>query len=75
MAEPTKKHPGIEALLSTLAGASRSATIRSDRCMPKPIGCGEAATEFRDELSQREYTISGLCQACQDRVFGGGDDE
>lgn len=26
---------------------------------------------FRDELSRKEYRISGLCQACQDRVFGG----
>lgn len=24
---------------------------------------------FRDELSAREYSISGLCQTCQDRVF------
>ena len=26
--------------------------------------------EFRDELSIREYRISGLCQKCQDEVFG-----
>lgn len=26
--------------------------------------------EFRDELSKKEYAISGLCQACQDEVFG-----
>jgi hypothetical protein len=25
--------------------------------------------EFRDELSKREYKISGLCQACQDETF------
>lgn len=25
--------------------------------------------EFRDELSRREFRISGLCQKCQDRVF------
>ena len=25
---------------------------------------------FRDELSAREYYISGMCQACQDGVFG-----
>jgi hypothetical protein len=25
---------------------------------------------FRDELSAREYTISGMCQACQDATFG-----
>lgn len=27
--------------------------------------------EFRDSLSEREYRISGLCQDCQDMVFGG----
>ena len=25
--------------------------------------------EFRDELSLKEYHISGLCQSCQDEVF------
>lgn len=26
--------------------------------------------EFRDELSHREFEISGLCQSCQDDIFG-----
>lgn len=30
------------------------------------IGIGD----FRDPLSLREYEISGLCQECQDEVFG-----
>ena len=25
---------------------------------------------FRDDISRRENEISGLCQVCQDRVFG-----
>ena len=25
---------------------------------------------FKNELSAREYTISGMCQACQDDFFG-----
>lgn len=25
---------------------------------------------FRDELSAKEYTIGGMCQSCQDSVFG-----
>lgn len=29
---------------------------------------------FRDELSAREYYISGMCQDCQDSVFGKGID-
>ena len=26
--------------------------------------------EFRDELSHKEFKISGLCQLCQDEIFG-----
>lgn len=25
---------------------------------------------FRDELSIKEYKISGMCQKCQDKIFG-----
>ena len=25
--------------------------------------------EFKDELSKKEYVISGMCQSCQDDVF------
>ena len=32
-------------------------------------------SEFRDELSKIEYSISGMCQRCQDAVFTEGDDE
>ena len=38
-------------------------------CCPS---CGKqlAQDSFRDETSRRESVISGLCQACQDEVFG-----
>jgi hypothetical protein len=26
--------------------------------------------DFRDDISRREYKISGLCQSCQDNIFG-----
>lgn len=26
--------------------------------------------DFRNELSRREYKISGICQKCQDDIFG-----
>jgi len=26
--------------------------------------------DFRDNLSRKEYSISGLCQDCQDEFFG-----
>lgn len=31
--------------------------------------------DFRDQLSRKEYKISGLCQKCQDQVFSSEDDE
>lgn len=44
--------------------------IKKDIC---PV-CGRPIGQFRDELSKREYRISGLCQACQDEVFGGDEE-
>lgn len=32
--------------------------------------CKGAITEFRDEVSKREYKISGMCQKCQDEIWG-----
>jgi len=31
----------------------------------KPV----SIADFRDELSIREYKISGICQSCQDEMF------
>ena len=33
-------------------------------------GCKQKITEFRDSQSITEYKISGLCQKCQDKLFG-----
>jgi len=33
--------------------------------------CHKSIGAFRDELSKKEYSISGLCQVCQDKVFYG----
>ena len=69
MAEATHKHDVINKALGLMWGRDRVATIAADLCMT----CGGAAKVFRDELSRREYTISGMCQACQDSIFGGND--
>lgn len=33
--------------------------------------CGEKVNtnDFRDDLSVKEFTISGMCQKCQDKIF------
>lgn len=70
----SEKSPEMESALDSLTGAmfgrSRTDSIRQDVC----VTCGQDAGLFRDGLSRREYTISGMCQACQDEVFGGEDD-
>lgn len=39
-------------------------------------GCGKYIEndgfdkKFRNEISKREWLISGLCQECQDKIFG-----
>ena len=42
--------------------------IKADKCAT----CGKdiAYDDFRDALSRKEYGISGMCQSCQDSVFG-----
>jgi len=34
--------------------------------------CGEMPGPFKDALSEKEFTISGMCQHCQDDFFGEG---
>lgn len=68
--EPAPKPPGIERRLENLGqqrfGRSRITCIKEGIC----IKCGEPAKEFKDEASRREFTLSALCQPCQDKVFG-----
>lgn len=66
MAKATDKHPAIDAPLSSMMGKDRRSTIEQDMCMT----CNGEAKEFRNDLSRREYTISGMCQKCQDETFG-----
>lgn len=68
MATPSKKSPQVERMLNRFT--NRDEAIRADRCVNPPIGCGQPATEFRDDLSHKEFTISGLCQHCQDKIWG-----
>lgn len=46
-------------------GRSVSLAKAGNQC----VCCGKNATEFRDEISKREYRISSLCQHCQDEMF------
>lgn len=67
MTEATYKDYAIDAALSAITGKDRVETVADNRC----VTCDTVdPVEFRDDLSRREYTISGMCQMCQDKVFG-----
>lgn len=70
MTIPSRKENLLAEMLENMYG--RSTALASNTCVPKPMGCGGEATKFRNPLSEREYSISALCQRCQDRVFGDG---
>jgi hypothetical protein len=35
--------------------------------------CGKKPGKMRDEISRREFAITGMCQPCQDKTFGEGE--
>ena len=41
--------------------------IESNKC----VQCEKEIkkSDFKDRLAKKEYSISGLCQSCQDKIF------
>jgi len=64
----TPKDSAIDALLTSISGRDRIECVANLTCAT----CGGDAQRvaFRDPLSFKEFTISGMCQECQDSVFG-----
>lgn len=63
------KTPEIENLLNAITkqafGISREVASKKQIC----VICKQDATNFRDKLSRKEYSISYLCQNCQDNIW------
>ena len=68
--EATFKNQGIEQMLTALTGVSRVGAVAESSC----VTCQGEAKSFRDAISEKEYTISGMCQTCQDGIFGISED-
>lgn len=64
MAKPSEKSKGMSAFLDQMV--PRTESIQNNVC----VFCKEPSFYFDDELSAKEYLISGLCQFCQNEVFG-----
>lgn len=67
MSKPMEnKSEEVKAVIeSVFPGTAKAIEEYKCPCCRKPIG------PFKNALSQREYQISGMCQECQDSVFGG----
>lgn len=63
--KPTDKSPDIERFLKAMTGIDRRQAVHEAFC----VICGGPAIEFKDELSKKEFTISGMCETCQQKVF------
>jgi hypothetical protein len=59
------KSSGIKHIIDTVFPGTNKKT-KEKTC---PV-CKQRIEGFRDYISEREYEISGLCQECQDSVFG-----
>ncbi len=55
----------LDDMTKELFGRGRKVAMDNQMC----VVCGGDANHFADELSRKEYGISGMCQSCQDGVF------
>jgi len=75
-----------EDMAMKLFGRSRTLSIAGNQCVKcggsvvlrketdtSLVACKDGGLDFRDELSEKEYGISGLCQTCQDGIFETGE--
>ncbi|MBU3895913.1 hypothetical protein KKG36_01160 [Patescibacteria group bacterium] len=55
----------LDVISQKFFGRPRKISIEDAKC----VVCGREALSFKDELSAKEFDISGLCQTCQDNTF------
>lgn len=61
--EPSIKSEGMNNFLDKVF--NRTNSIKNNIC----VCCKSKLGPFKDKLSEREATISGLCQKCQDGIW------
>ena len=65
--QPSQKAEEVDHAITSIFGFDLKEQIKSKKC----VFCSEEVEldSFKDELSLKEYHISGMCQSCQDRMF------
>ena len=69
MTQPSKKSNEMNEFLENFSkamfgGVGRAASIAQNMC----VSCKGDALTFNTELSEKEFTISGMCQTCQNET-------
>jgi hypothetical protein len=72
--KPTNKSEQLEAAIMELMEIDRLMIIALGECMVCDA-TGIRRESFTSEVSAKEYTIGGLCQTCQNDVFGDQNDK
>lgn len=62
------KSEEMNRLIKELTGIDINKAVEEKICP----SCHKPLKKFRDEISERESKISGMCQQCQDEIFGTG---
>lgn len=63
----TEKNKNIDQALKDIFNIDRKVVIENKKCA---LNCDEPDFNFKDNLSKKEYSISGICQKCQNKIFG-----
>lgn len=64
--KPSEKSPELDSVIKDVFGVDRKGSIEAGTC----VFCKGPLKDFRNAISEREASISGQCQKCQDEVFG-----
>ena len=65
-----KRSKEMQTFVDSFAKKTTGRTLTGSQKKSVCVFCGEEIKGFKDELSKKEYSISGLCQKCQDKTFG-----
>lgn len=63
--------PRIEELLRRLSVSNYKSDLINAKARRICVICKEPAKAFRDKGAEFEYSVSAICQRCQDRYFNG----
>ena len=72
-----KRDENIQTVIDNFAkkafGRTQSGCKKKGALMAVCVFCKKVIDpdkDFRNEISRKEFTISGICQSCQDQIFG-----